>query len=608
MGLIGLTAVATALLRTRAKTLDRGLGQRMSEFVLVDIRTEKLVALADYRGRAKAIVITFTGIDCPIGNLYLPRLAELSALYAPRGVAFLAINSNSHETIDQICAHARDYAIPFPVLRDEQNRIADRYLVERTCETLVLDGGLRLRYRGAIDDQYEIGSRKDEPRQNYLIASIESVLDGRTVAVATTHVVGCPIDRADPRARPKIAPLANEIRSLLDDTEPTVDVGEVTYAADVAPILHQKCAPCHRAGQGAPFSLLTHQDATRWAASIWEVTTARWMPPWQADPRFGKFANDRSLTPRERAVLMAWVEHGAPLGDLRATPPQPEFPAGWTIGTPDLVFEVGEAYKVKAEGTLPLQHFRVTTGLKENVWVQSAEVRPGDRAVVHHAFVYIDDHARGPGGRALPERYLTGYAPGDMPSVFPPGVARKIPVGADLSFEVHYTPIGQERFDRTAVGLILAKQPPAHEAITRGVSQRGLCIPPGAKNHAERSSWTFPFDAHLLAMTPHLHLRGTDFTYTATYPDGRSEVLLAVPHFDFNWQSAYRLLVPTSMPKGTRIDCLAHYDNSADNHANPDPGAYVSWGERTVDKMMIGYIDYYIDAQAGMSSRPAGGE
>jgi hypothetical protein len=328
------------------------------------------------------------------------------------------------------------------------------------------------------------------------------------------------------------------------------------------------------------------------------------MPPWQADPRFGKFSNDRSLTPRERAVLLAWVDQGSPLGDLSRAPRPPEFPTGWSIGTPDMVFEMAEAYEVKAEGTIAYRHFRIKANFKEDVWVQSAEARPGDRSVVHHVFVYMDDHAKGAFGQPLAKRYLTGYAPGDMPSVYPPGIARRIPAGADLTFEVHYTPNGQVRYDRSSVGLILAKEPPSHEALTKGISQRNLTIPPGAKNHVERASWTFPFDAHLLGLTPHMHTRGVDFTYTATYPDGQSEVLLSVPRYDFNWQSAYRVAEPKPIPKGTRIECVAHYDNSSDNLANPDPSVYVYWGEQTDDEMMIGYIDFYIDGPIDPSAPP----
>jgi peroxiredoxin len=603
--LIGVTAAATLVHRSSSNPRNREPGREMPSFTLSDARTGEPIALENYRGRCTAIVITFTGINCPIGNLYVPRLAELATTYAARGVVILAINSNSHETRAEIIEHVREYAIPFPVLMDPKNRVADLYLAERTCEALVLDGDLRLRYRGAIDDQYALGSRRDQPERRYLIEAIEAILSGRDVALATTPVVGCPIDRVDPRPRPKVAALAPEVQSLLEHIEPEVEVGPVTYATDVAPILHNKCTPCHRAGQVAPFSLMNHRDADRWATSIWEVITARRMPPWQADPRYGAFANDRSLAPRDRAVLLAWVEQGAPLGDLSKAPPPPDFPTGWTIGTPDFVFEVAEPFKVKAEGTVPVQRFRVKPDFKQDVWIQAAEARPGDRSVVHHIVVYIDDHAIDPDGRGLPERYLTAYAPGDMPSILPAGIARRLPAGSDLTFEVHYTPIGQERHDRSTVGLIVAREPPHHEAMIKGISQKKLRIPPGARNHLERASWTFPWSAHLLSLTPHMHLRGVDFTYTARYPDGRSEVLVSIPRYDFNWQSTYRLVNPKPMPKGTRIDCLAHYDNSAENPANPDPSASVTWGENTTDEMLIGYIDIYMDGPINLSGPAA---
>jgi peroxiredoxin len=602
--LIGVVA-ATMLPRSRSNPLNREPGREMPSFTLNDARTGELIPLDDFRGRCKAIVITFTGINCPIGNLYAPRLAELARAYDRRGVVVLAINSNSHETRAEITEHAREYSIPFRVLLDPENRVADLYLAERTCETLVLDGDLRLRYRGAIDDQYALDSRRTEPRRNYVIDAIEAVLGGRDVAVATTPVVGCPIDRVDPRARPKVAAPAPEIQSLLERIEPEVAVGPVTYAADVAPILHNKCAPCHRAGQVAPFSLVNHRDADRWAASIWEVITARRMPPWQADPRYGAFANDRSLAPHDRAVLLAWVEQGAPSGDLSKAPRPPDFPTGWSIGTPDFVFEVAEPYKVSAVGTLAVQRFRVKPAFKQDMWVQGAEARPGDRSVVHHIVVYVDDHNTSPDGRALPERYLAAYAPGDMPTILPSGIARRIPAGSDLTFEVHYSPIGQERYDRSAVGLIVAREPPQHEAMIKGIAQHGLRIPPGARSHTERASWTFPWSAHLLSLTPHMHLRGVDFTYTAVYPDGHSEVLVSVPRYDFNWQSTYRLAKPKPMPKGTRIDCLAHYDNSPENHANPDPGASVTWGEKTTDEMLIGFIDIYVDGPINVAGPAA---
>ncbi|HEX8203672.1 MAG TPA: peroxiredoxin, partial [Isosphaeraceae bacterium] len=502
----------------------------------------------------------------------------------------------------QVAAHAASFGVGFPVVKDPLNRVADQLSVERTCEVLVLDGAGRLRYRGAIDDQYHLRGRKDAPTRSYLTEALDAVLAGRTVAKPVTPVVGCPIERVGPRLASNnvarvgaAAPALVEARKRMDAATPLA-VGAVTYASDVAPILQAKCQACHRPGQVGPFPLLSYDHAKRWAASMREVVDEYRMPPWHADPRFGHFANDRSLSPRERAVLMAWVDQGSPPGDPDKAPPPRTFPEGWSIGTPDVVFTMKEPFAVPAEGTVEYQHFWVPTRFAEDRWIQAAEARPGERSVVHHIGIYIDDHDPahqkfGPDTRPV----LACYFPGEQPSVFEPGIAKRIPAGADLIFEVHYTPVGSPRSDRSSVALIFAKEPVAHRAVTRGIPNKEFTIPARVADHAVRSSYTFPAAAHLLSFMPHMHLRGKDFRYTAVYPDGTSEVLLSVPAYDFAWQAVYRLAAPKRLPRGTRVDCLAHFDNSADNPANPDPDQAVSWGEQSWEEMMIGYIDYYED-------------
>jgi hypothetical protein len=327
---------------------------------------------------------------------------------------------------------------------------------------------------------------------------------------------------------------------------------------------------------------------------IAEVVDDRRMPPWHADPRYGRFRNDRHLSPRERATLLAWVEQGAPLGDPAKMPPPRTFPDGWEIGTPDIIFELPEPQTVAAQGTIPYIYVRVPTHFKEDVWVQAAEARPGDPAVVHHIVVAIDDHSGK--RRGMGEGHLCGTAPGDMPTVLPPGTAKLIPAGADLIFQMHYTPVGTVHTDRSRVGLILAKGPVEHRVYTRAVGQRDFVIPPGADDYPVDSTFTFPRDAHLYSFMPHMHLRGKTFKYTATYPDGSSEVLLSVPAYDFGWQSVYMLTEPKAMPKGTRIDCHATFDNSEANPSNPDPTKAVAFGEQTWEEMMIGWLDYIDDA------------
>jgi peroxiredoxin len=580
--------------------LVRKPGQFVPAFELIDVRTHQLNRLSDHRGYA--VVVVFVGTSCPVGDLYLPRLIELAKSYDSRAVVFLAINSNESESIDEIAEHARRAGVTFPVLKDPENRVADQLLAERTCEALVIDPAGRLRYRGAIDDQYGLGSRRDSPTHDYLKDAIDAVIDGRIVSPNLTHVVGCPIERmvperaSQPAARRVPPPSSAGARDDRARRSPNRDIrAQVTYAADIATILFNRCTTCHRPGQVAPFSLLTFDQARRWSTSIADVIADGRMPPWHADPKYGHFSNARGLTEDERFLLTAWVEQGAQPGNLSQAPAPPNYPQGWSIGAPDFVFELPESFTIPAEGTLPIQHFRMKTELKEDIWIQAAEARPSDRAVVHHIFVYMETYPEGRTKTHKNKVFLTAYTPGDVPSIFPPGVAKKIPAGADLAFEIHYTPVGRVRHDRTSVGVILSKQPPAHVAMTRGLPQRNLSIPPGATDHVERTDWKPRNDVQLLSFMPHMHLRGKSFTYTALYPDGRIEILLSVPNYDFNWQNVYRLAEPKHIPKGTTVLCEAHYDNSAANLANPDPTQTVAWGEQTWDEMLIGYLDYIED-------------
>jgi peroxiredoxin len=607
LAVLAVAALGARVFRPHAATIDAGIGRAVAGFTLNDTMGRP-VSLHAYRGKA-AVVLVFMGIECPVGNLYMPRLVEIAQEYQGKGVAFLVLNSNAHENSKQVAEHARSFHVGFPVLKDPGNLVADRLGVGRTCATLVLDGRGRLRYRGAIDDQYGQGKRKAAAGRSYLVEVLDAVLAGREVAVPITPVVGCPIDRAGAIAvvgnRPRVRPAASEMLAAFQECTEPVAVGPVTYSTDVASILQAKCQSCHRPGQVGPFSLLTYEQARRWAAAIREVVEDRRMPPWHADPRYGHFSNDRGLTARQRATLLAWVEQGTPLGNPRDMPAARVFPEGWAIGTPDLVVPMREPFAVPAQGVVKYQHFRVPTGFTEDRWIQAAEARPGDRAIVHHIGVYVDDHdPRKSADEPQVKHVVALYFPGENAPVFPPGIARRIPAGSDLIFEVHYTPIGVAKADVSAVGMIFARVPVDHEARMRGIPNKQLRIPPGAGNYPARSSYTFPNDAHVLTLMPHMHVRGKDFLYTATYPDGRSEVLLSVPAYDFGWQSIYILSEPKAMPKGTRIDCLAHFDNSAANPFNPDPKAEVTWGDYTWDEMMIGYIDYYEDARATAHSTP----
>jgi peroxiredoxin len=610
---IGLTATLVArthrAARARRPSAGRyaGIMRPVGDFTLLTAATGKPVSLRDLRG-SRAVVIVFTGIGCPVSELYMTRLSELEEEYRGRGVAFLAVNANAHDMAEDVSAHARDHGVAFPVFKDPDNALADQLLAERTCEAFVLDGRRRLCYRGEIDDQYGRGTRRDRPLRRHLAQAIDAVLAGRKVADPDTPVVGCPIDRGESRLvvgrGPRVRAAAQAIVAVRKAQGARIEVGPVSYAADVAPILQARCQSCHRPRNVGPFPLLTYDDARRWGQAIHEAVDELRMPPWHADPRYGRFENDRSLSARERATILAWVDQGMPPGDLAAGPAARSFPEGWSIGQPDAVFELPEPFAVPASGTVPYQRFRVPTGFTEGKWVQAAEARPGDRSVVHHLLVFV--HKPGQKADAISRTgpHLASYAPGDMPAVYPPGTAKYVPPGSELMFELHYSPTGRAKMDRSSVGLVFAKGPVTRLAVTTGIPGKDLRIPPGAPAHPVRSSHTFPSDVQLLSLSPHMHLRGKDFTYTAVYPDGTEEILLSVPAYDFAWQSVYRLTEPKSMPRGTRIDCLAHFDNSAENPANPDPTQTVSWGSQSWEEMMTGYIDYAEDLPAAGSAGP----
>jgi len=386
-----------------------------------------------------------------------------------------------------------------------------------------------------------------------------------------------------------------------------------TFTRDVAPILYNRCVECHRPGEAAPMSLLTYADARPWARSIKEKVQERSMPPWLAAVETShRFENERRLTEREITTLSAWADGGAPKGDDGDLPAAPRFADGWAIGKPDVVFALPEEFAVPADGTVPYKYFTVPTNFTEDRWIQAAEIRPGNRAVVHHIIVSAREpiarevSAREPnsGGSANPERgegragtnKICGFAPGEQPKIYPAGTAKLVKAGSTLVFQVHYTTNGEAARDRSYVGFVFAQEPVKRAVLTGTALNTRLAIPPGDSNHEVRSTWTAPEDVRILEFMPHMHVRGKDFTYTAVYPDGRREVVLAVPRYDFNWQLVYRFKEPLLLPRGSRLDCVAHFDNSTTNKYNPDPSKEVRWGDQTWEEMMIGWFDYVREA------------
>jgi mono/diheme cytochrome c family protein len=364
----------------------------------------------------------------------------------------------------------------------------------------------------------------------------------------------------------------------------------VTFTKDVAPILYKSCVECHRPTMFAPMSLLTYDDARPYARSIKQRVVSRIMPPWGADPAHGEFKNDPRLSQAEIDTIAAWVDGGAVKGNDADLPKAPQFAEGWTIGKPDAVFTMEEEYDIPATGVIPYQYLRVPTHLTEDKWIQAIEIRPSANAQVHHVLAYTQPAGQPINqGGALGPTNIGGVTPNKPGITFEPGVARLLRGNSDLIMQMHYTTNGKAAKDRTRIGVIYAKEPPTKLQAGGMVLQPRFVIPAYDGNAEVKGTTTLQRDTVMTSLTPHMHVRGKDMTYIAHYPDGTDEVLLSVPKYDFNWQITYELKTPKVLPKGTIVEVIAHYDNSAANKFNPDPSKDVKWGDQTFEEMMIGF-------------------
>jgi len=390
---------------------------------------------------------------------------------------------------------------------------------------------------------------------------------------------------------------------------------EVTFHKDVEVIMQKHCQECHRAGEIAPFALMSYQDARPWAKAIKEDILTKKMPPWFADPQYGHFSNDRSLSKQEMDTLAAWVDGGAKEGDPKDAPAPKQFYDGWNIPTPDIVLDMN-TFHIPAKGDIQYQYVVLPTKFDHDQWISAAEARPSDRSVVHHVVIFIrqpenkwlreakpnvpytppgggKDFANTSGGGS---DVLMIYTPGKIPEQWVTGLGKMIPAGSDLVLQIHYTTNGKETTDHTKVGLVFAKEKPTMRAVTIAGMNLSFKIPPGDPNYRVDGKTTFPAETTILNFFPHMHLRGKSFEYRIVYPDGRTETLLRVPKYDFFWQLDYKLAEPLKVPAGATIECTGWFDNSPNNPANPDPTATVRFGEQSWEEMMFGFYDIVIPA------------
>lgn len=571
------------------------IGARIDRFELPDVhgRTRELGEWAE----KPLVVVAFLGTECPLSRQYAARLQELSEHYAERGVEFVGIDANAQDSLTDMSSFANQFGIRFPLLKDRDQSVADKFGAVRNPEVFVLDKDRSIRYRGRIDDQYGLGSSSGYARTQVKVRNLAEALDellaGKQVSQSVTQATGCLIGRT-PKSQPG---------------------GEVTYAKHIAAMMQNHCVACHRPGQIGPFALTDYEEVAGWGAMIKEVVTEGRMPPWSANPKFGHFTNDARLSDREKTLIYAWVDHGCPQGDLADLPAPRSWKDGWQIAEPHQIVRMEKPFTVPAEGVVDYQNVLVDPGWTEDKWIQAAEVRPGNRAVVHHIIATAvppgatqqaraarrdaKDSATREGAPARPARTddgelrgikLTAYVPGRLANTNRPGVAMFVPAGSKIAFQLHYTPNGKEQDDQSYIGFVFADPKTIKKRLHGGrAGNSSFVIPPRADNHEVVAEVTMSSDKMMLWMSPHMHLRGKSFRYEAHYLDGTSEILLDVPKYDFNWQITYELAEPKPLPKGTRLVCTAHFDNSDDNPANPDPTDTVRFGPQTWHEMMIGW-------------------
>lgn len=399
-----------------------------------------------------------------------------------------------------------------------------------------------------------------------------------------------------------------------------------TFYRDILPILQNHCQECHRPGEIAPMPLLTYQQTRPWAKAIKTNVLSGKMPPWPADPHFGKFANDRSLSRGEIDTLSNWADSGAAEGKSSDAPAPRTFVQGWNIPQPDLVIKMPQPFAIPAKGTIEYQYVIIPTGFTDDKWVQAVEVRPSNRAVVHHAVIFLREPdsrwltgaqtgvAFAPVVSSPQERLintggggsdiLTTYTPGMVPDNWGPGQAKLIKAGSDLVFQIHYTADGTAGIDQTEIGLVFAKQPLREKIVSVNTANRMFRIPPGDPNYSAEATYMVRRPMTLVNLFPHLHLRGKAFQYDVIYPDGHTETILKVDKWSLNWQLSYTLAQPLALPAGTRIRVTAWWDNSANNPANPDPKAEVTWGEQSWEEMLVGFMNVAVDPSVELR-RPA---
>lgn len=595
-------------------------GLAVDDFACLDQhgRFQRLSRHAD----AKLVVLYVFGDDCPIVRQDAAALKRLTAEYEPRGVRFLGLDPVPHDERASVLEETSELGLTLPVLLDETQCVAEMLGLTRTAEALVVStANWRVQWRGPLDDRLGYGTQKEQASREFLRETLEALLTDGSPPADSPPAKGCALTYVDGR-----------------------DAHALEYVRDVAPILERRCASCHSENGIGPWSMDGYEKVRGWSKMTRQVLLERRMPPWNVDPAYGEFVGDMSLPPAERRTLLHWIEQGAARGEGEDPLARPrEAAPEWPYGEPDLVIELPEQ-QIPATGLVPYRHLTVPLDLPEDRWVRALDLRPSNSKVLHHAFGFIlgvqeletlqdELHEFPPGWRDKAQEWLAlhGNAPAEMPlelreflqrrafigrtyfaryfpgtrstaqreggsrrllDAFPEGTGKRLPAGAQLRFELHYTTIGVPATDRPKLGIYFHREPPARELKVTSAFTRKVAMEPHQSDVHVSAERTFDQDFVIYALSPHMHYRGRAMRYTAYLPDGSSEVLLSVPEYVFDWQANYTLAEPRALPGGTRIVCDALYDNSTRNEYNPAPDARVRFGARSQDEMFVAYMVY----------------
>jgi peroxiredoxin len=525
----------------------------------------------EFDASARCHVIAFLGAGCPVARHYAGRLETIAADYADRGVRVIGVDANRQDSADEFLAAARETGVTFPLVMDPRQRIARALGATRTGGVVVLDALGSVAYAGRIDDQFAPGLARAAATTHELTAALDDLLASRPVAVPRTEPVGCLItfDR-DGDLAAEAAP---------------------TFHRDIVPLLQTHCLECHRSGEIGPFDVTTIDEVRGWAAMMLETMEQERMPPWHAAPDHGSFKNARQFPAAATALFKTWLEAGMPAGDPSESPPAPALVDGWRLPrAPDAIVPLGRRpYRVPASGTVDYQYFVADPHFADETWISAAQCVPGAPSVVHHGIVFVrPENLSDFQGMS----FVTAYVPGQRATAFPPGHARRIPARSKFVFQMHYTPDGRERDDLTSVGVVtMPREEVTHEVVTLAAVDQDFEIPPHAADHEVRAELKgFSKGSTLLAVSPHMHLRGKAFEVRARRGEAR-ETLLSVPHYDFNWQHTYEFSEPLRLDGIDALEIVARFDNSAANPTNPDPAETVMWGEQTWEEMALAFFE-----------------